>query len=504
LLKRNAIRTILPAMCAAMLVPLFAAPSVLASTTSSPDLETRLEQMQQEIERLREENKSFREVIDQLRAATQDDWLTEQRAEEIRGIVYDVLADADTRSNLVGDGLMAGWRDGFFLASADGRFKLNISGQVQFRFLYNYHDQTPGAFEQPANVVEGKHKRGFENTRTRLAFSGHLFTPDLTYFVRGNFRRDRQEIPQGGGFFLEDAWLRYHLNNEFSLRIGQFRLPFTREFLVDSSRQLAVERSVIDNELNIGRSQGIEVTWASGASKFSGAFSDGGVDNLGGPQPGIAVFHDPRSSAALRTGAEYAWTFRYEHLVAGSWEQFQDITSPMHDEFGVLIGVAGHMQRTEATGQPPNPFQPGRRDIKWFAYTVDASIEFGGANLFGSFTHHYIDQPTRHINIFGVVAQGGMYITPKIEAFARYEFGKWSFDAPPGNEDFIEPLHMVTTGVNYYLDGHDVKWTTDIGVAFTQVGRGWGRSPAGITGWRSENTEAKPQIVFRTQFQLLF
>jgi hypothetical protein len=31
-------------------------------------------------------------------------WLTEQRAAEIRGIVTDVLADADTRSSLQGSG----------------------------------------------------------------------------------------------------------------------------------------------------------------------------------------------------------------------------------------------------------------------------------------------------------------------------------------------------------------------------------------------------------------
>lgn len=459
--------------------------------------------MQQEIERLREENKAFRGEIDELRAATQDDWLTEQRAEEIRGIVYDVLADADSRANLIGDGLTAGWRDGFFLASPDGRFKLGVSGQVQFRFMYNFHDQRPGPFGSPGQVQGGRHKRGFETTRVRLAFGGHLYTPDLTYFVRGNFQRDRTAQPMAGGFFLQDAWIRYHLNNEISIRIGQFKLPFTREFLISSAHQLAVERSVIDTDLNIGRSQGVEFTYATDTWRFSGVFSDGGTDNLAGPAQ-IATFNTPMSSAALRTSTEYAWTVRYEHLLAGSWEQFQDITSPMHHEFGMLLGVAGHMQRTEALGQLPNPFQPGPTHIKWFAYTIDASVEWGGANLYAAFTHHYVDQPQRNINIFGVVVQGGVYITPKVELFSRYEFGKWSADLPPGNLDFLEPLHLITTGVNYYIEGHDVKWTTDFGIAVTQVGRAWGREPAGITGYRSEGSQAGPQLLFRTQFQLLF
>jgi hypothetical protein len=497
------VRNIVLGWCAALALSL-----TVSSVVAAPplDIEAQLRQMQQEMHQLRDENRAMRSEIDELRAATRDDWMTEQRAAEIRAIVGDVLADADTRASLLGDGLLAGWhrRDGFFLASADGLFKLNLSGHMQFRFLYNYHDEPPAPGANFGQTQAGRHKSGFENTRTRLAFSGHVFDRNLTYFIRGAFQRDSTQTPQSGGFFLQDAWIRYHLNNELSVRIGQFKLPFTREFLVSAAHQLAVERSVIDTDLNVGRSQGIELTWATNIYRFSGAYHDGGVDNLAGPLQ-IAAFHNPQNSAALRTGAEYAWTFRNEFLLAGNWAQFEDMTSPIGDDFGVMLGVAGHIQRTEALGIPPGLFQPPqRRDIKWYAYTIDASFEFGGASLHSSFTHHYVDQPERNINIFGVVVQGGYYFTPKVEAFARYEYGKWSFPAPFGSEDFIRPLHLLTTGFNYYLDGHDVKWTTDIGVAFTQVGRGWGRNPAGITGLRSERPGARPQVIFRTQLQLMF
>ena len=56
----------------------------------------------------------------QLKQAEGRDWLTEQRASEIRGIVQDVLADADTRTSFQDSGAMAGWNKGFFLASPDG------------------------------------------------------------------------------------------------------------------------------------------------------------------------------------------------------------------------------------------------------------------------------------------------------------------------------------------------------------------------------------------------
>ena len=94
-----------------------------------------LESIQAELAQVRSENQQMKEEIDILRAESQEDWLTEQRADAIRGLVSDVLADADTRANLVGNGLMAGWSDGFFLSSADGRFTLRIGALMQNRFL---------------------------------------------------------------------------------------------------------------------------------------------------------------------------------------------------------------------------------------------------------------------------------------------------------------------------------------------------------------------------------
>lgn len=487
------------------LMPMLALSS-LATAGDGGSVADRLEQMQAELERLRDDNRAMRTELEELRLANTDNWLTERRAEEIRSIVTDVLADAELRSSLLGDGLMAGWRDGFFLASADGRFMLRLEGQMQFRYVYSYHDTSPSPFGQ-IPPEQQRHARGFENTRTRLAFRGHLFDRNLTYLIRGEFQRDRAAIPQGGGFSLVDAWMRYHFNDEWSVRAGQFKLPFTREQLVFSGHQLAVERSLVDTNLNIGRSQGVELTYADNIHRFAVAYHDGGEDNLGqfgtvatGQNLGQAIGgytpgNSPRSTAALAQTVEYAATARYELLLAGTWEQFEDFTSPMGEDFALMLGIAGHVQRDQTTGQPGGL----RRHTRWAAYTADVSVEFGGANLYGAFTHHYIDSPVDNINIFGVVAQGGFYVTPKWEAFARYEWGHWRLDLA----DF-EDMHILTVGANYYLDGHDAKWSTDIGVGLTQIDTSWTIPVGGAPGWRTDPDGSRPQIVLRTQFQLLF
>ena len=80
--------------------------------------------------------------VAQLQAQAQGDWLTEARADEVRGLVQDVLADADTRATLLQEGMLAGISDSgkIFLQSADGQFSINIGGQIQFRYLFNFED----------------------------------------------------------------------------------------------------------------------------------------------------------------------------------------------------------------------------------------------------------------------------------------------------------------------------------------------------------------------------
>ena len=51
-----------------------------------------------------------------------DNWMTEERAEEVRSLVRDVLADADTRASLLQSGMTAGYDDGFMIGSTDGNF----------------------------------------------------------------------------------------------------------------------------------------------------------------------------------------------------------------------------------------------------------------------------------------------------------------------------------------------------------------------------------------------
>ncbi|MHC4129212.1 MAG: porin [Planctomycetota bacterium] len=433
--------------------------------------EPSLEELLERVERLEQDKAEMADEIDELRAQVGDDWLTERRSDEIRSLVADVLADADTRASLLQDGMTAGWDEHFFLASPDGRFRLQLDGLMQVRWIWNYHDQ-------PDDYISG-----WENARTKVTFRGHVFSPDITYLIRSDFARS------GGSDTLQDAWVRYHLNDQLSVRVGQFKLPFNREELVGPMYLQAIERSLVNESLNIGRSQGIEMTYADRSNRFTLSTSDGGEDNFGNFN---LTGSNPVNSPWNGANSEWAFAARYEQLVAGRWDQFTQFTSPPGDPFGLMWGIAGHVQRSEYTGLP----SLGRNEEYWFGLAGDVSAEFGGANLFGSIVYQYIDDPSFGIfNVYGVVVQGGTYFTEKLEAFARFEYGHVDSDF-----DF-EDLWLLTVGANYYIDGQDLKLSADVGFGLNEVSAAW---DSDLAGWRLDGPGSDPQVVFRTQFQLLF
>lgn len=392
-----------------------------------------------------------------LQSNTNETWLNEQRASEVRSLVQDVLADADTRASLLAQDGGAGYNRGFFLASGDGNFKLKLSGQMQFRYVLNFQD------DESSDSTRG----GFENRRTKLSFEGNVFDPSWVYHVTGAFNRS------GGSFDLEDAYIEKTLDNGLAIQFGQFKLPFMREELVSSKRQLAVDRSLLNEEYNQDRSQGIQVSWEGEQFRWNAAFSDGfGTAN----------------TAALAEDTEWAFTGRVEFLGAGSWSQFRDFTSFQGEDFGMMIGGAAHYQKSEY-GTAAGP------EVELLTYTLDVSLEFGGANAFAAFVGRSLDDDNgTDLDQYGFLIQGGVFLTEDLELFGRYEWSDFDVDG-------VEDLSVITVGVNKYWQKHGLKWTTDVGFGLDEVSAPF--SSSGV-GWRTDPTDEDGQIVIRSQLQLLF
>ena len=267
------------------------------------------------VEQLRKQMAEMQTQMDNMRHRLDDDWLTERRAEAIRSLVHDVLADADTRASLLQNGLTAGWNGHPFIASADGAFRLQLEGQVQVRFVYN--NQDAGA--------DDTDRWGFENRRTKIKFGGHVFH-DWKYKFNGAFGRD------GGDLVLEDAYIEKNLGDSVAVRLGQFKGPFMGEELVSSSRQLAVDRSLVNERFNQDRSQGIQFTFKADQFQFMVMYNDG---------------IKTANTMWETEDTEFAVTGRVEFSAMGDWGQFKDFTSKPGSDNALMIGIAGHYEKDE-------------------------------------------------------------------------------------------------------------------------------------------------------------
>lgn len=431
--------------------------------------------------------------IDQLEASNDGNWITEQRAEEMRNLVYDVLADADTRASLLQSGITAGYDNGAVLGSTDGNWLLRTNLLMQQRFIYNHQD---------SDASDDDDRYGFENTRTKFIMTGHVVSPEWFYRVdvnvadnssSGNVVGLLRNIFEDLGFddddvedALEDfdafdftfgsrrggvgnAYLGYDYGNGWKMKLGSMKAPLLREELVEAQYQLAVERSLTNYLFTAGYVDGIMAHYQGDQFGFGAMFSDG-----------------------LRTGqtvwnlidTDYAFTARGEWLAMGNWDQFSDFTSMRGSETGVLVGGAIHYQEGES--------DTTIEDLEILVLTADVSIEGDGWNAFGALIYSDIELGDFDINPWAFVLQGGVFVTDNVELFGRYEFVDFDIDD-------AEDLSVFTGGVNYYFSGHNAKWTTDFMYGFDEVLVG-----DTITGLRSDGLDEDGQFVLRTQLQILF
>lgn len=508
------------------------------------------------LDTLEDRNRELEQRVTDLSLQQGETWLSEQRAAQVREIVADVMADSQSRASLQNSGATAGWNDGFFLASADGRFRLNIGGFVQSRFTFsNIH---PGPYDfttSPANqyVFDRQESRyGFGLPEVQLWADGHLFSRDFQYMVKARFfeqvatqfgKAAAGAGPGGTDFSsieLMDAWVRINLDDNWSVRMGQYRSAFSRGFLVQEQYQMSASRSVVDYHYSLGYTQGVELEYVNDEFRVRAGFDNGGTDNLLGdpdafsggnlykvyPTGSLGGQNNPwwmQNSMASVTG-------RIEWKPYGSWSQFKSFTSPAGETFGLLTGLGAHWQESkpyQTNANTPDFFGTTNEmaESQWVALTLDAQANFGGASLYGAFFWHYVQSPSAMEPLFGAAApatsfnlgdlnilafelQGAFYIMPKWELFGRYEFAHItgennsfiSDSAAGGNPTLAnpDPMNLLTVGVNWYIDGQDLKWTTDVGWSITDFHPWYSYMQA---GWRPSRAN---EVVFHTQLQLMF
>jgi hypothetical protein len=431
-------------------------------------------------EELRARVAQLEERLATVEAQDKDGWLTQQRASEIKGIVEGVLADADSRSSLMAQGSMsAGYDNGFVLGSADGNWMLRTNLLLQERFMIRAQDNpdlvVPGDGAGDASVW------GFENTRSVFTLSGHVINPQWFYKVQietasnddatvsidtGAVTTFRSDDREG----LNESYIGYDYGNGVKVMMGTMKIPLLYEELVEDQYQQVVERSLVNYIFTGSYSDGLLVQYANDMIRVTGMYNNG--IGTGG-------------SAALVPDTDIAFAVRAEWLASGTWQQFNEYTSPQGEEMGILVGGAFQYQTAEAD-------TPGL-DIDFFLGTIDCSAQFGGGNVYGALIFANIDPAAAsQVQPWAFQIGGGWYLHENWEIFGRYEFAD--------TDDLTaDDLSIITLGVNGYFHGQNAKWSTDVGFGLETV-----NFSVPVTGWAIDSAGNDGQFVLRTQLQLYF
>ena len=208
-----------------------------------------------ELEQMRAEMAQMRAEMAQLKADSQADWASDARRAEIEGMIADVFADANNRATLLQEGALAGIdeKGKIFLLSADGSFSANFNGQIQARYIFNTIDGRTGSPSQESIS-------GFQMRRVKFGVKGSVGDGWGYNIV---FATERDTGSGGGNTFTEDAYITYKINDNWSMAAGVKKLPFARQELISSKRQVGVDRSLVTEffTLNQGQVHVIQPKW---------------------------------------------------------------------------------------------------------------------------------------------------------------------------------------------------------------------------------------------------
>ncbi|MCP4758108.1 MAG: hypothetical protein GY876_01425 [Planctomycetes bacterium] len=457
------------------------------------------DQREHEIAELRSMVETLRGEVDVLRAEDSDQWLSERRSEQIRGIVQDVLADADTRASLQGAAATSGYKGGFFVQSADGNWTLKLNGQIQVRWNYNHAPN--------GTTTNADEEYGFHIRRAKLKFSGNVIDPSWGYKITiGNDRnKSGAVVDNNANTYLEDAWINKKMDDGWYFKAGQFKAPYLREEVVSSSAQLTVERSMINNQFTYGWAQGIElgsknedlwgrVWYGDGPNSLNQYGNDNGINSLVG---------------------------RLDYKLSGDWRDWKTLSGRgIKSDSYAFVGAAFQWFNISHDRANSDHEYGGADATRSYGFTVDASVGGQGWTAFTYFT--YADGKNGgggnpdDAQGWGWVMQGGIDVCDDVQIFGRYELGDIRNFSSASGGGIAATDHRnghdstVTVGLNYWPASiRNVKFTADLGYAFSFINNGGSVPSADYTssgnGWRADEDGSEGgQWLIRTQMQLLF
>ncbi len=351
---------------------------------------------------------------------------------------------------------------GLVLESKDGAFSMAPRLRIQFRDELEFSEDDAG---DPVTT------HAFGIRRARLQFKGHVFDKNFKYkaefALSPNDLSMREGVPHRTpllSWFTEFTHLR-----DLSLRIGQYKLLYSRQRVVSSGDQEFVDRTTAQNEFNLDRDIGFHFfsddLLGLGIFKYYTGFT-------------IAEGRDSFERELISGGqTQNSWQYlaRVEVLPFGDFKDYSEVDFERENRVRLSVGAAyAHTENgTRDLGYQGDTFTDGGT-VDYENVTVDALLKWAGLTVFAEYFYRNGQRGSAALDpqdagpddVFlsrdglGGSLQAG-YLLPRLPVGVglRYsEVGRGPFDE---TESSITDEHEAGGTLGYYWAGHPLKLQAD-------------------------------------------
>jgi hypothetical protein len=344
-----------------------------------------------------------------------------------------------------------GYDRGFFLRGVqnDESFELKTNMRLQFRYV-TFSRNADSWTNNAGVVLPIRDRQYFDIERARLVFSGHAFSPKVTYQSQFDFDTDSRHVAS-----LLDGWVAWEYRDKRLVHFGKRKVPGTRNWILGAFDTRMVDRPISNEFFRPSRTVGIWFTGDPDPS-FRYDFMIGQGYNTEGLTP-------------QEFGNNFATAGSIYRDVIGNYGPLRPTDFEYHDELAVRLGMSAvasiegtpgrqleetdFLRLTDGTRiTEPNALAPGATVESFHVYllAVDAAYKYKGWSANAEYFVRSIQNLTANIPVpavglqHGFYTEGGFFVVPKrFELNSQYSF-------VTGDQG---SANSYTTGFSYYPRG---------------------------------------------------
>ena len=348
-------------------------------------------------------------------------------ADDAKALVEELETDMVKPASKTIKNMAVKYDKGLVVNTDDNNYSMKLNARFQGMFLY-----TDLSNRDPRST--------FLMRRARILTSGNFYAPWLTYSTQITF--------EGSTAAMRDAYIEASYYKWMSPMIGQYKVPFDREFLDGGFNLQLINRSIASVEYSLQRDIGLQISGKGIMDRFDynvGIFNGSGANKLnvdndymyvgrivwspfGGSYPYSESAHDNPSCHIFSLAFAGAYLPGLEP--------------------GERATLAGRLGNTSIVPVESNVAQ----------WTADLAYKYGGFSLMSGYHYRNIDPMDvtsfGEQDAWGFYLQSGFFLIPRSFEIA----GRYSFIDPDNPQKISDnESSELTLGLNYYFSGHSLK-----------------------------------------------